>query len=406
MRIRGALLMAISLAPLATFLAVSPSAWSPAPSAALAATDPDATLVLISTPDEPYVGGRHFEMDRFRVITNTSEELFIGFVRQHADGAPLQDDPAWGVKLSSPSTLELNTSYQLDGSETDPLRFTDDLTWYENVCPGMTGSVQLHELDTDIDGAVSALSASFVLHCTQGDSLFGALTVGAATPAELDSAQHLVDAESQFPTLVSEYVDGYAETVAIDVHNHKLLMRWDTPSGFRCVDASVDRDGDGLISYSGRDDTWLVGDVDKSLPHTVTVEFGSSWDERCEPVTLFSNESTVLPTESRLNEVRLSPSGDRLVLAGRILNVVPGYSEPARFIEVTAKGRRADGEVLVLGSTSTDVDGRFRVVVDARRAERVWAAVAPGAEPAAPESFRSYWYHFGDRSPGHRSPIN
>ena len=356
--------------PLSIALAVGSTAFSPARPEALAATDPSGALVLVSTPDEPYVGGRQFDLDAFRIITNTSDEFLMAFQRSDPDGVPLQDDPAWGVKLSSPSTLQLDTDYVLDGSESDALRFTDDYSWYTHACPQMTGAVRLHELVTDIEGAVSALSASFVLHCTQGDSLFGALTVGDATPADLDDAQHLVDAESRFPTLVSEYVDGYAETVAIDVRYNDILMRWDTPSGFRCVEASVDRAGENLTTYRGRDDTWLVDDVDTSLPHTIKVELGGGWIETCVPGNLSERTSTVLPTETRVNEVRLSPSGDRLVLTGRVLNVVPGYSEPARFIEVTAKGRErtvrssfsvARPQMLTAGSGPSSMQGVLSV---------------------------------------------
>ncbi len=391
------LLFGVAVALALPLIATSPAtAWT---------TDPNGTLIMVSTPDEPYVGGRHFDVPSQRIITNTSEQLFVAFMRQDPWGALREADPPWGVSIASPATLLPNTEYPLDGTELDVLRLTDDLTWYSDVCPDMTGGVTFHELSTSTDGVTAVLSASFVLHCTPEHSVFGSLAFGTELPALSDDALKLVADEARYPSFAPEGDGGFDEIMAIDVHRTRLFIRWDTPVGFRCVDARATRDDDSLVSsYDGRDDTWLVPDLDPAGVLRVRVALGQAWPEPCWPGSLTSDYETVLPITTHLTRVEPASSG-HLALNGRAVVTVPRYHEPARSVEVTAKGRRPDGSTVLLGTTVSGDDGRYHLVVRPRHSVRVWTVVAPGKDPAAPESLRTYWYHFGDRSTSLRSPL-
>ena len=388
---------------LSVSLAVPLAATSPATAWT---TDPAATLVLVSTPDEPYVGGRHFDMPSQRIITNTADELFVAFQRPDAQGVPLPYDPAWGVSISSPATLLPNTEYTLDGSEADVLRLTDDLSWYHGTCPDTTGGVTIHELASDTEGATVALAATFILHCTPEHSVFGSLAFGTDLPALPGDAQSLIAVESRYPSFAPNAEDSFYEVMAIDVARHRLLIRWDTPGGFRCVEATAALPDNSVVSsYTGRDDTWLVPDLDPGVPLVLRVALGEAWPGPCRPGTLAGDHNTVLPVDTQLRDLAPSRSGTELTLDGRTVVAGPGYTEPARSVEVTAKGRRPDGSTVLLGTTVSGDDGRYHLVVRPRHSVRVWTVVAPGKEPAAPESLRTYWYHFGDRSTSLRNPL-
>lgn len=330
------------------------------------------------------------------------DALIVPFQRRDANGDVMFDDPMWVLRFETPSALVAGTEYPVDGSQSDVLRLGDAYRWQSSACPDLTGSVFIDDIAVDAEGLATEVVATFELHCRPQDAVYGAVGVGASAPSLAVDALPVMDREARFPSFVSNYADGHAETVAIDVHRRHVLLRWDTPSGFDCASASVTANDTSqpLVTYSGRDDTLGIHHLNPTEPHTVNVVLGSGRASTCSP-DFSSSSSTVLPLRTRLIDV--TPKPDRsLSIRGRVMAVVPGYSEPARFVETAIKGRRQDGSVAVLATSRTDIDGYFTLSTSRTHSRRVWAVVKPGNEPAAPESPRQYWYHFGDRSPGVR----
>ncbi|MEO8107797.1 MAG: hypothetical protein ABI720_10820, partial [Actinomycetes bacterium] len=113
------------------------------PGASLAAAESDPgpvdTLLLASTSDDPFFGGRVVAANLVGVYPPEDlDALSLTFQRFHPDGYRMFDDPAWGVRLNSPATLVAGESYPLDGSDADVMWLADDYQWQATVCPDLT----------------------------------------------------------------------------------------------------------------------------------------------------------------------------------------------------------------------------------------------------------------------------
>ncbi len=369
-------------------------------SSARGSADVGDSLRLVSAPDDPFVGGRILDMTPEGIGYSGADALIVPFQRRDADGLAMFDDPMWVLRIETPSALVAGNVYQLDGTQSDILRLGDSHQWQSSVCPDLTGNVKVHSITTDLEGLATSVAASFVLHCTPSDTVYGSIGIASGAPPLPDGAQAVIEREARLPVIQSVFDGSNANIIAIDVRRTRLLLRWDTPSGFDCATASVTRKGESepVISYSGRDDTLEVHNLDPTAPHTVNVDVGSGRASTCSP-DLASQSSTVFPLRAHLIDLKKKPNRG-LSVRGRVMVAFPGYAEPGRFLEIIIKGRRPDGSVAVLGASTTDSGGYFRLSANRRHAHRVWAVVEPGTEPAAPDSPFQVWYHFGDRSPG------
>jgi hypothetical protein len=394
--------VSLRLAALALALAASLSAVDLAPAGADEATS-DGTLTMISTPDDPFGGGRYLT-PRLTFESNTAEALLLSFRRQDGAGAFLVDDPLWVVRVESPADLATNTSYTLTGSTDDVLQLANATEFQRTRCPSLTGSVSFEDVSTDENSLTTVMAATFTIHCTAEDTLSGSVGFNTSTPPLPGDTAALIDAEARFPTLVSVFDGETANMLAIDVRRRSLLLRWDTPGGFTCVDAQVEDAFDTpLATYSGRDDTMEVRQVDPTAFHRVTVALSDS--EPCTTNSPIGWESIpIFPLVATLREPTLNRRADQMTLHGRLDSVTPGLTEPVPGFDLECRVRKPDGSVVTRGVVTTGTDGRFYATLPSRHAQHVWVAIEPGSEPTGPWAPEDTWYHFGDRSQHYSLP--
>ena len=384
---RGSALVATVVACLPLIALATPSA---------ADSPPAATLTIVSTPDDPFAGGRYV-IAPLNSMVNGPDALVLGFHRRDADDLNLVDDPTWVVRVPTPADVSLATPYPLTGSPDDALQLADNWTWQRTYCPDLSGSVTFEDVATDVDGAATALAATFIVHCTPDDTLYGSLGFGTTAPPLASDADALVVAEARFPSLISVFDGTYAETLAIDVRRRGLLLRWDSPSGFVCAHTQIDDESSSTpVSYTGRDDTLEVGGLDPTSRYGVHLWLSDT--EPCGDTALATREADVVPVVTTLRRPEVDRSRGTVLLRGRVDIVVPGYSEPARFVDVVCKARKPDGSVVVRDGVAADVNGHFELTLPRRHAQHMWIVVRPDEEPTPPEAVHDYWYHFGDAS--------
>ena len=355
----------------------------------------------MSTPDDPFAGGRVLDLQPIGVQFSGPDLLIKSFQRQVHGVPDMWGDPAWTVRLATPEALSPGTEYPVDGSASDVLRLSDDYRLQSTFCPELTGNVAIHDVATDGDGLATLVTATFVVHCTPDDTLYGALGIGAPAPPLPEGAQSVIDRESRFPHIDSVFDGESANTIEIDVHRRSLLIRWDTPTGFTCVDAVVEEQPEGTVSgYSGRDDTMRVGALDPTKRYTATYSLGTD-SANCQPEA--ESFLSVVPLHVSLDTpTRSAGTGNPVVFHGRVDTRFEDYTEWAPFVDVILKGRKPNGSVIELGTTATDRNGRYSLTTDVRQSLRVYAVVRPGHIAKDPELPRApaagTFYHFADRS--------
>jgi hypothetical protein len=355
------------------------------------------TLTLISTPDDPYGGGRAVTAGLI-AESNTADPLLLTYRRLDGSGDPLTDDPWWVLRFSAPAGLAAGSDYALTGSTDDVLQLAGATQYQRDYCPDLNGSVTIDEVSTDVDGLATALSATFVVHCTPKDSLYGAVGFNTTTPPLPSDATALVQAEARYPTLTSVFDGLTAELLAVDVGRHSLMLRWDTPGGFTCADVSLSRNEGGRVvaTYVGSDDTLKVAGLDPTVRHQVAVAMSGSTP--CVDGATVDRSVPVNPVVATIHRPRVERETSVVSVRGRIDVVTSGPTEPARFVDVEVRSRGVQGTVKVRARVTTDSDGRFIAHFPRRGASRVWVRVQPDKEPTAPDAVTDFWYHFGTAS--------
>ena len=359
----------------------------------------DGRLLIASTPDDPFFGGRQLDLPLTLAGANDGETLALAY-RRVINDFELFDDPAWGIRSQNLDEIEAGAEYPLDG---DVILLHDNFRLIDDRCPDLTGSTTVHEFDRDESGVVTALSMTFVAHCRPSDTAYGSLSFGADVlplPAE---AEPILARETRFPSLSSEYDDeGSANLLAVDIRPRRLWLRWDTPSGFDCAAVQARQiDGTLVFDYLGRDDTGLIADPDQSRQLLVAPEFSASRFEGACPSEPSSGYGSlrIHPLQLTVRVPRFADATGLVTLRGSVkVTAGPDYSDPAPFVEVTFKGRTRDGDVRRLGSATTGVDGHYDVELDPRRCVRVWAVVVGGAEPTSGGANAPFWYHWRART--------
>jgi hypothetical protein len=357
----------------------------------------DGVLTMISTPDDPYAGGRSLSAP-LTFESNSSEALLLTFNRLDGAGAVLIDDPDWVLRVATPADLSTGTSYPLNGSTDDVLQLANANAFQRTLCPSLTGSVSFDDVVTDPDGVATLLAARFVVHCTPDDTLFGAVGFNTAAPPLPDEAAPLIQAEARFPALVSVFDGETANMLAIDVRPRALLLRWDTPGGFTCADTVVDDPfASELGNYIGRDDTMAIRQLDPTSLTRVTVTMSNS--ETCS-ATAFSGQgyALVLPVVATLREPTVDRDTDQVTLRGNVKVVTPQTTEVARRVDLECRVRKPDGSIVTRAVVTSGFDGRFRASFPTRHATHVWVVIESGEEPTEPGATNDTWYHFGDAS--------
>ena len=365
---------------------------------------PDGRLLIASTPDDPFFGGRQLDLPLTHAGLNDGETLALGY-RRVIDGFELFDDPAWGIWSQALDEIDAGAEYPLNS---DVLRLHDEFTFIGDKCPSLTGSATVHEFDRDESGIVTALSLTFVAHCRPSDTAYGSLSFGTEVlplPAE---AETILAREARFPPLASKYDDegASANILAVDIRPRRLWLRWDTPSGFDCASVEARKADDTVVfDYTGRDDTGLITDLDQSQQLEVAAELNPSrYGGACPGAPSDGYGSVrIHPLQLALRTPRFADDATLATFRGSLkVTAGPDYSDPAPFVEVTLRGRTPNGDVKQLASTTTGEDGHYDVAFDPGRCVRVWAVVVGGAEPTSGGAMAPFWFHWRARSDAQR----
>jgi hypothetical protein len=361
-----------------------------------AAAETTGRLLVASSPDDGFFGGRQLDADLISVGENDGVSLSLHFTRPHPNGWDRFADPGWGAYFNDVSALEASETYPLD--DRDFFSLHDGYERQLDLCPDLDGVLTVSHVAFDDSGEVASLAATFTATCRLGDVAYGSFSYG-QEPAPLPpEANTYLLREAKYPTFIPDYVDGDVTTVmAIDVRRHRLLVRWDQPAGFGCATVSAQTLPENTVyTYSGRDDNGAIRGLSPDEVVTVSVRLNQMWDSPCMPSGQY--DRSVWPLRVQLREVPAPSTDGTVEVRGRVfLTNNLGYSEPGSFLDVLIMGRRQDGSTVTLGTTTAASDGRYSTTVERKRSARIWTMVRGGAEPTAygPEP---WWYHWSARS--------
>ncbi|MFZ0323238.1 MAG: hypothetical protein WAN48_03795 [Actinomycetes bacterium] len=384
---RAMALALVVLAPLAAVWAVPPAA------------DADAfgsSLTLVSTPNDPMVGGRTFRMGQ-QVSDNASvDHLGLTFRRTDQQGAPLSFDPEWFVSIASVGSMSPGDTYPLGGTS-DVLRLADAYRFMSSRCPDLTGSVTVTQVSVATDGLPTSFAGSFTMHCTPDDAVYGAVAFNAPAPALPDGAASVEAADATYPKVAAYSPTAPDSMLAVRLGDNRVDLRWDGPGGFTCAEVFA---ADSVTNttrrlYFGRDDTVTVDDLDPT--HTINLQVSLYQEDLsagvgvCGASYLGSASLGVFPVA--VSVVPLTPTvpGGASTIRGTV-----GFTndtEPDVNAKVVVTGLSANQPPVSLGTARTDDLGRFSLTVTAPSSLTVVATV-----PAGRSGWASNVHHFGATS--------
>lgn len=366
-------------------------------------------LQLVSTPDDPFVGGRSFDLASPSAVIVTQNDLSATFQRFDSAGTPLVNDPAWVVSIDA-GRADPSGTFLLDRSSTSLRLGNHDgsaTEWMgDSACPDLTGEVTFPEVVRDAGGTVTSLSASFALRCTPDDAIYGSFAYNAALPPMPISATDLALTDGSFPsvrggippwTIDPDEWDGMALRVVGD----DVLARWDWRDGFRCAEVRAHPIGGWSESpeYVGFDDTMRMRFLDSTRSYWITAGFGWTADlDGCQGGGGRYLGSVQALVHALSVSVEPSPDvtfGDSTRVQGSVQVTPEGPSGPrydAENVRVELWAKTPEGSERI-GTTTSGSAGRWRIDALLSRRSELTVVVEPGRG-----GWGVRWPHFGTRS--------